>query len=69
MAVWVTGSFSLAVTSCVLSLILFGIDLDARRLGEETGYYVTRSWSFYLLVSSKLSLLGRLSSTEARSGK
>ncbi|XP_037073317.1 uncharacterized protein LOC119094356 [Pollicipes pollicipes] len=40
----------LGVTSCVLSLILFGIDLDARKLGEETGYYVTRAWSFYLLV-------------------
>ena len=35
----------------MLALILFSIDIDARRLGEETGYRIKKSWSFYLLVS------------------
>ncbi|KAF0307638.1 hypothetical protein FJT64_021044 [Amphibalanus amphitrite] len=40
---------ALGATSCMLALILFSIDIDARRLGEETGYYIRKAWSFYLL--------------------
>lgn len=40
----------ISVTCCMLALILFGIDLDGRRLGEDIGYTVTRGWSYYLLV-------------------
>ncbi|XP_043206425.1 uncharacterized protein LOC122372851 [Amphibalanus amphitrite] len=40
---------ALGATSCMLALILFSIDIDARRLGEETGYYIHKAWSFYLL--------------------
>ncbi|KAF0297488.1 hypothetical protein FJT64_005050 [Amphibalanus amphitrite] len=40
----------IGAVSCVVSLVLFGIDLDARRLGENVGFHVWRSWSFYLMV-------------------
>ena len=39
-----------SAVSCILALVLFGIDMDAKRLGENVGYNVKRAWSFYVMV-------------------
>ena len=39
-----------SAVSCILALVLFGIDMDAKRLGENVGYNVRRAWSFYVMV-------------------
>ncbi|XP_037090090.1 uncharacterized protein LOC119110385 [Pollicipes pollicipes] len=37
---------------CVLCIVLFDIEVRARRLGENLGFFVYYSWSFYIMVST-----------------